>query len=125
MKNEFVPYNIALAMKNLGFNQTCYAYYSTHHNVPTFHPYFPSGLDNESKWNDDVTIAPLFSQAFRFFREKYNILSRIDRMRPSNRHFFEWRESDNKLQTGERFFDTYEEAELACLTKLIEIVEQY
>lgn len=66
MKDEFVPYEIALAMKELGFDERCYAYYSTHHSVPTFHSYYPSGLDNESKWNDDVTIVPLYQQAFDY-----------------------------------------------------------
>jgi len=67
---------------------------------------------------------PTFSQAFKWFREKYELYSTI-MFRVSmedNNEYWDW------LIKGEevvyRHFKTYEEAELACLTKLIEIVEQ-
>jgi hypothetical protein len=60
----------------------------------------------------DYIEAPLFSQAFRFFREKYDLFISI--MHYENGY------SINDL----RRFDTHEEAELACLKKLIELVKQ-
>ena len=66
-----------------------------------------------------VVTSPTFSQAFRFFREKYDCYHTIQR---------------NKKYVGISYtsvvnfnideFDTYEEAELACLIKLIEIVKE-
>jgi hypothetical protein len=120
LEKEFVPYDLAFRMKELGFDEPCLATFIHGVKGPLFQ--FP-GSQNSVDWEGCRNCSALtWRAAFKWFRKKYNILSRIDRMRPSNRHFFEWRESDNKLQTGEIFFDTYEEAELACLEKLIEII---
>jgi hypothetical protein len=108
IENEFVPYEQALALKELGFNEPCFGYY----------------LDNEFQFFADVRscntnsefgfypTAPTYSQAFRFFREKYDLFISI--MHYENGY------SINDL----RRFDSYEEAELACLIKLIEIVKK-
>ena len=60
--------------------------------------------------------APTFSQAFRWFREKHNLMMHIQR------------HSNDKYLVCmgiqvEILCETYEEAELACLKKLIEIVK--
>jgi hypothetical protein len=79
----------------------------------------------------------LFSQAFRFFREKYNVQSHIE-WNKSDHVWFTFKIYFERLATGENppvmvghyvnswlglnlEFNTYEEAELACLIKLIEI----
>jgi hypothetical protein len=72
---------------------------------------------------DKVTPAPLFSQAFRWFREKYDLHHVI--------HHFTHKKGTDEEYLGEvgkaddtfSSCKTYEEAELACLDKLIEIVE--
>ena len=97
MKNEFVPYDIALAMKELGFDEPCFGCYREDKMF-----LFGRTSDNTSTW----TLAPLYQQAFRWFREKYK-QSHIWMM-------------DDLLDTGEY---TFEEAQDACLRKLIEIVK--
>jgi hypothetical protein len=73
--------------------------------------------------------APLYQQAFRFFREKHNLFGCIDLHTSTPIHWYIriddiikndyiYHSEDNDLK-----FKTYEEAELACLKKLIEIVE--
>ena len=102
MTKEFVPYNESLELKELGFDEECLSYY------------FNKQLSFGSKTAyGEVVEAPLYQQAFRWFREKYNLHFPI--AVSDGFWFFErWRIG---------VYKTYEEAELACLTKLIEIVE--
>lgn len=128
-KNEFVPHDVALAMKELGFNEYCMSRYSNNGSLLL-------GVPQHLKLNSNVNkiegmylgesgcTAPLYQQAFRWIRERHNIIVTIDRMLPSLRHFFEYRRDDNKLITdADNFFDTYEEAQDACLRKIIEILK--
>ena len=103
VEKEFIPYEEALALKELGFDEPCFATW----NGETLDMLLQITSD------DYFTSAPTFSQAFRFLREKHNLHYFID------------------VSDGVWFFDrwsfdgykTYEEAELACLRKLIEIVQ--
>jgi hypothetical protein len=114
MEKEFVPYELAWELKQLGFNECCYGCFS--------------GLDNRELRTSRVytnrvsenIAAPTYSQAFRWFREKYALCIVIKPI------------DDKKLKLGYNLLKnglmmgsylTYEEAELACLQKLIEIVK--
>ena len=64
--------------------------------------------------------APTHSQVFRWFREKYGLLGCIDGL--SGRYYYNirsWKNIDHH-----HYFTTYEEAENACIDKLIEIAKQ-
>lgn len=73
----------------------------------------------------------LFSQAFRWFREKYKLYPEInlhDREDEQTWRFSiiilgEYNLVYNQNVAKEPYYKTYEEAELACLEKLIEIVK--
>jgi hypothetical protein len=83
----------------------------------------------DGEWLSPV---PTFSQAFRWFREKYNLHSLIG-IYPNTKEWYSsyqdlnWSGKEtldfNKTEDRSIRFKTYEEAELACLKKLIEIVE--
>jgi hypothetical protein len=107
MKKEFVPYQQSLQLKELGFDEPCFTWYWD--DIGLY-----NGLEfgNHNK-NINYVSAPTFSQAFRFFREKYDLFISI--------FHYENGYSINDL----RRFETYEEAEIACLNKLIEIVKNY
>jgi len=118
MEKEFVPYELALRMKALGFDDTCLAFHSKIYGLLTSAP-----TKNVNEIAGEC-LAPLYQQAFRWFREKYEVLHIIS----SNSFMVELtinggfiRESSTLKQN--KSFTTYEEAELACLEKLIEIVE--
>jgi hypothetical protein len=114
LEKEFVPYTEALELKQLGFDErTLQAYYKD------------SGqLLNIGSGNMYDTKAPLYQQAFRWFREKYGLCSWIT-MELGNKPTFCWVLSGEHASTQyAAYFHTYEEAELACLRKLIEIVKQ-
>ena len=137
MKKEFVSYEIALELKQLGFDEPCLTYYfsdgvfndaaeedyTLHPGDPRFHSDTNSSLaeylENELKYK--AVAAPTFSQAFRWFRENHKL------------HQVVLADEKGKYDiiVGERIsgsclgqYETYEEAELECLVKLIEIVKE-
>jgi hypothetical protein len=109
MNKEFIPYEQALALKELGFDEPCLAYYD----------YYSKSVPLEIYGSDDGCgqPAPLYQQAFRWFREKYGYLPNIHNFNGN----FKATLSGNCNWLGS-WTQTYEEAELACLIKLIEIV---
>jgi hypothetical protein len=121
MEKEFIPYEQALALKELGFNEPCFAWYG------------PTGIFND--WDKTDTIAPLYQQAFRWFREKHNIQGyiysstvrgNVEKTKQFTGYIWNINGIDIPfLSTDARdeLHDTYEEAELECLKKLIEIVK--
>ena len=118
MSKEFVPYELAVKLKALGFDEECLSYY------------FNKQLSFGSKTAyGEVVEAPLFQQAFRWFREKCELFHSTnyqdDNSGPGS-FDYEILDKRGKHQQDDDApeFDTYEEAELACLEKLIEIVEQ-
>ena len=121
MQKEFVPYELAVKLKELGFDEPCFGWYDGRYIVSINQNY----CKNSEEWLNTIhCAAPLYQQAFRWLREKYGLYSTI-MFRVSaedNNEYWDW------LIKGEevvyRHFKTYEEAELACITKLIEIVEQ-
>ena len=131
MKKEFVPYEQALELKELGFDEPCNTCYdklqmvsSYGKNVFDYKNYNTSGY---------VISRPTFSQAFRFFREQllldsciipywfidgeYKVKKYTYSIEPSNR-FDEYFDCDSDE------YDTYKDAELECLKKLIEIAKE-
>ena len=129
MNKEFIPYEQALALKKLGFDEPCLRTYTWNgfdfdvltcisDNVTTMEERLNSN-------NDKYTYsAPLYQQAFRWFREKYGLMGSVCEDVDGN--FSLWTNKGNLLLQGKEYkeYKTYEEAELACLNKLIEIVKE-
>jgi hypothetical protein len=119
MNKEFTPYDIALELKQLGFDEPCFGWYvSKDYGVEI-------GMVIKSDLIKEAILAPTFSQSFRFFREKYGLFAEI---KPYLIVGTDWwyKISDRNNSSGlpyEVEFKTYEEAELVCLRKLIEIVK--
>ncbi len=140
MKKEFVPYEIALELKELGFDEECFGYYTRKGKHEGRIWYEMSNRGQESIPVGDV-LAPTFSQAFRWFREKYDLV--IEPCVPFQRLYSTEEDHFEILEFGYRIysFDQYrgglrdkiewdgydnsneEEAELECLKKLIGIVK--
>ena len=68
MNKEFVPYEQALELKELGFDEPCFGYYNVDPQFKT--PPFNMVKPFKNEW---CLPAPLYQQAFRFFREKYKL----------------------------------------------------
>ena len=122
MKKDFIPYEQALELKELGFDEPCFGFYDES-------LYFPNnenqyGTFCNQKLDASSCSAPLYQQAFRWFRKNHNLKSCI-MFRTSmedNKEYYDWLIKGQEVVY--RHFNTYEEAELACLKKLIEIVKE-
>ena len=143
MEAEFIPYEIALELKELGFDEPCFATYRTHA-VGSKKPFeydldyhtkvemssnvipINSEYTEESKW----ISAPTYSQAFKWFREKYKpeeinfYIHLLDTHSTPKKYLpcYTIRRGVDVIEV--KTSNTYEEAELECLRKLIEIVKE-
>jgi hypothetical protein len=131
MNNEFVSYEIALKLKELGFDEPCFGkIYADGGSEQLSYPYKNS--DQIGKVTS--CSAPLYQQTFRWFMEKYNLRGFIG-FRPNVKkfdcHVYDMSLSGKeyvKQRTHEEFqkdpkVGTYEEAEIECIKELISIVK--
>jgi hypothetical protein len=146
MEAEFVPYEQALALKELGF-ESPYPI-GGYQGGKVF--YYEKGelyYDGRPMYSSDAhsgqVLAPLYQQAFRWFREKYNLdcgihaYSEMDFKTEEITKKYTGRVDDwntilsihdgtGLIMPKHYHFEvnSYEEAELECLKALIEIVKQ-
>jgi hypothetical protein len=124
LKKEFIPYEQSLALKQLGFDEPCFGEYY-------YGKLKYDEVSNGQTAHNDLALAPTFSQAFRWFREKHKIISVIGFYCDGDAWedvgyevaisaFEDFATHDTFVRSG---YISYEEAELACLIKLIEIVK--
>ena len=142
MEKEFIPYTLALELKELGFDEPCFTFYPKEGKMGFDGKYhsIKDGYKNSTVndiWikkygkNFECVAAPTFSQAFRWFREKYGLHSYIEpvlvekAISPIKYDYVILEVShQDDLEYNNLPYHTYEEAELECLKKLIEIVKQ-
>jgi len=148
MEKEFIPYEQALALKELGFNEPCMGYFDTRleHQIGNFN------FTETEGYNESVSaLSPLYQQVFRWFREKHSLVHEISWSKYKGGLEFDYDifslvlptdaelgdendiASDKSMETYDSLVEknfrhnssqTYEEAELACLNKLIELVKE-
>lgn len=139
MNKDFIPYNLALRLKKLGFdNVPCLAVW---YDVPElsddeyeffdFHNHFTTSAHHETQYYaqkgyKDGILAPTFSQAFRWFDYSTDWSGFIV---PSKEEgYFDWWIQNyvdpNYLSVqSDEYYTAREDAELACLEKLVELAE--
>jgi len=121
MTKEFIPYDCALALKELGFDEPCFAKYEKDGLFQLFHTIEVAAyLTINSNGVNGIVCAPLYQQAFRWFREKHGLDSWV--YRPDEKLNI-WG-YNTTLHTNVSPFKSYEEAELECLKQLIKIVKE-
>jgi hypothetical protein len=119
---EFVPYELALELKQLGFDEPCLATIDQTDFIHIKGTEYPI----RGAMIYDTIDCPTYSQAFRWFREKHNIHTWIINAEDNHNVFKPFFRGTNiHDQHLVDFYKTYEEAELACLRNLIEIVKTY
>jgi hypothetical protein len=122
MKQEFIPYEQALELKELGFDEECFAFYD----------YYTKGAplkiyDSQSDCCGEA--APLYQQAFRWFREKKlsdSCVVKYQEKDDGGIYFFYCIDDNYGVEETRYFkggFHTYKAAELACLKRLIKIIK--
>lgn len=149
MKNEFIPYEQAVALKQLGFDKSCFAIYE---DKKWQLVEVKNSMSYELCLKTDTFPAPTFSQCFRFFREKHNLVHEISWSKSKGGVSFDYDIFSLVLPTDDELgdeddvyidrpmetynslaektfrdmeFNSYEEAELACINKLIKICKKY
>jgi hypothetical protein len=126
MTKEFVPYELALKLKELGFDEPCWAWWHIE-DCDTRFCYSEQRSPIINSRETEIVGLPTFSQAFRWFREKYNLEGQVTSWIRGG--IFEYYYSTQPLgkssvyNCDEYIGKTYEEAELECLKKLIQIVK--
>ena len=122
MEKLFVPKAQSLQLEELGFDEPCFKEY---HGNNLLNNSLGDDVKNSEleEIYDGVITAPTFSQAFRWFREKYGVYIQPNRIVDSEGIWYYFSISTKRTDVCEGSF-IYEEAELACLTKLIEIVKE-
>lgn len=140
MNKEFTPYEEALALKELGFDEPCFSiYYSKDKSFSWHHHKDHTNNEPVLDTGEFNISAPTYQQAFRWFRDEYkingevNYLPNIEKygsitsdmnIKPKDLSKNENFKRGLKVTNGYVKYDTYEEAELACLKKLIDLVNQ-
>ena len=129
MKDLFVSYEQALQLKELGFNEPCLKVGNPNGHILWK---FMDVLDVEGvdigdimkeKFDDRFVEIPLKQQVYVWFIEKQGlsswILSISDPKETDTKYSYKIKNCDDEL-----LFDNLEEAEDACINKLIEILKQ-
>jgi hypothetical protein len=118
MNKEFIPYEQALDFKELGFDESCFAIYDKKILKSL------GAMQRKNSTYPDIITAPLYQQAFRWFREKYNIFPYTYTGNGNLFHYCMFiKDRDNQYHSNDLYLSN-EEAELECLKKLIEIVKK-
>ena len=110
IEKEYVPYEQSLALKELEFDELCICIYNREKALRA--NVFNNSNDRfksvQLSYNNGKIPAPLYQQSFRWFREKYGL------------SHYNIRRDYNISEDGVR---SYDDIELECIKKLIEIVK--
>ena len=114
MEKEFVSYEQAVALKELGFNEICMGYFDVRleHQIGNFN------FTEIKGYHESVSaLSPLKQQVFRWFRDNHDAHIHPTKLMPGVYiiHYGTWTSIT---------YNTYEEAESACIDKLIELAKQ-
>lgn len=133
IEKEFIPYEQAFKLKELGFDEECFTYfkngiidlddegileiyknYDAHNDIDEYisSPLWQQAFD----WFRDVMLLDNFIIPYWFIDGEYKVKKYTYSIEPSNR-FDEYFDCDSDQ------YDTYEEARLECLKRLIELCE--
>lgn len=132
MNELFVPHDESLELKRLGFEEETFGYWFKDRDEKYYVTYPKTSF---TKWyinyfnKKAIVLAPTYQQAFKWFRDKHKIDSYIRQIyicgeKAGYTIFIEQQYTDVMYQNDYgSYFTTYEEAELACINFLIQIVK--
>jgi hypothetical protein len=136
MEKEFIPYEQALALKELGFDEQCLALYDLDGNITIEFVNWENAINTKDNY---LISVPLYQQAFRWFREKYDLCAYVvtapnyikGESKYKTRFSYEIYGMNEKSSSTVFItirdvvnLSTHEEAELECLKKLIELCKK-
>ena len=125
IEKEFIPYEEAFVLKEIGFAEPCLASY--------YHAGKKLDICEYINHGEYTVLAPTFQQAFRWLRKKYwytalilcdsfQIVQQISTSKTLDSKTWEWKPIYiTQTYHKEEGLKSYDESELACLKKLIKI----
>lgn len=128
MNKEFIPYEHALDLIELGFNEPCLGWYQEQTLILDINANQSIKFHKHLGRFKDCFLAPTFSQTFRWFREKHNLHCEIKMtcvFDINRQYYWDIKEinSPNVINNPSTNHDTYEDAQLEGFIKLIQIVK--
>ena len=140
MKDQFVTYEIALALKELGFSTPCFSAYTENGNLMDIGNYFNDDIIGELEGHSYYIscLAPLWQQVIDWFRDEHDIVIEIARQKYfdtyANSYAYEvvCKVYKNKELEGSvvirdnknnHIFYSYEEAREQAILKCIELCQ--
>lgn len=143
MKKEFAIYDISLRLKDIGFDQPCLAFFQKEYSevspqlVDDSYEYRMTGFMTckNSEIPNHYTAAPTYKSAFEWFRDNHNLFATINiDMTMEPKFCYSIVKYNQDFHSSSRFHwetivfnsdleRTYELAEISCLDKLCQIVE--
>jgi len=130
MNKDFILYDEALALKELGFDEPCLGLFLNDRS------FIIQQTNKYNQYYNQICMSPTYSQAFRWFREKYRLdghvtfpESKTNKIEGINSVYYDIEiytlMSGDAYKTYQftRISDNKEKAELACLRALIELVK--
>ena len=133
MKEQFIPYELALELKELGFNEPCFACYLTDKFLNVEY------TKKQFHFHGQVASAPLWQQVFDFFREKgYNAYIEVT---DTSKHYYwsitvqdsndrEYNDVDLIDSVNNRWysslrFENYDNARIEAIKIIIDLYKKY
>lgn len=124
MDKEFVPYEQASQLKELGFDYKCLLSYIDE--ILCFPQELYGNLDtcsfnsnNDTMYENEIS-APLYQQAFKWFRNKDIVIDISNHDNNVYEYYIKWSTTKSILSD---IYTTYEETQLECLKRLIKIIK--
>lgn len=141
MDRDFIPYQQAIELKELGFDEPCYA---THYHIGGSNDrpmislipiYAPSDMGarglvrNSSLSTENVSAAaPMYHQVFRWVREVYNMEAILDYIElvdnKSVYSYMLYHDSFFESNDGFKTFN-FDEAQLECVKEIIKVLKEW
>jgi len=120
MKELFVPYNLALELKNLGFNEKCLA---TIDQIEYVH-INSTKQPIRGAMTYDTIKAPLYEQVLDWFEKQHGLYS-IIRIGYGDPKWYDYLIQNGRESWSEEeiSYNTSREVRIACIEKLIEIAK--
>lgn len=149
MENLFIPYNLSLKLKELGFDEKCFTTFTPSHlgnylanpfnrdlkelkelqmSFTLHHLPNSTWINNRDCFNDAIS-APLWEQAFEWFDSKFELSSHTDlksKNNLGNNYYYKIVNHSDIIDDSTTIivenFETKLEAKIACLKHLIKFI---
>jgi hypothetical protein len=130
VKEEFIPYRMAKALKKLGFDEPCFGFYYKAVKRTTGRPVIELAIQYTGKqdhFDGQDCSAPLRQQAFRWFRKDHSLVATPLYIGG------DWKKYDIimhddatgvEIEEDQMIISSYGDAEIACLETMLNLVKR-